>query len=185
MALSLVGYDEEDSNDDEDEEEVVVGGGAVTGALLMPAIAGGLPSDGSESESEEEPQAYAPATASTAASTSSAEPANDAEEVSLLPSIDEAFDAADDASFLSAHQNGIGPDYGGADEPVDAQQAPPAPSAPAEARPAKQQRVEPPKSDVPARKQETTREKNKRKQKLGQANFSLKWDRDCGAELAP
>ena len=28
------------------------------------------------------------------------------------------------------------------------------------------------------------REKNARKQKLGQATFSLKWDRDCGAEKA-
>merc|ERR1712228_668057 len=32
--------------------------------------------------------------------------------------------------------------------------------------------------------QETTRQKNSRKQKLGQANFTLKWDRDCGFEMA-
>ncbi|ETO35485.1 hypothetical protein RFI_01577 [Reticulomyxa filosa] len=31
---------------------------------------------------------------------------------------------------------------------------------------------------------ETTRQKNTRQQKLGQATFSLKWDRDTGAELA-
>jgi len=31
---------------------------------------------------------------------------------------------------------------------------------------------------------ETTRQKNNRQQKLGQATFSLKWDRDTGAELA-
>lgn len=31
---------------------------------------------------------------------------------------------------------------------------------------------------------ETSRQKNSRKQKLGQATFTLKWDRDTGAELA-
>lgn len=35
-----------------------------------------------------------------------------------------------------------------------------------------------------SRSKESTRQKNSRKQKAGQANFSLKWDRDCGAELA-
>ena len=33
-------------------------------------------------------------------------------------------------------------------------------------------------------KKETTRQKNKRKQSRGQANFTLKWDRDCGFEMA-
>eukprot|EP01083_Nonionella_stella_P000014 36_1 len=32
--------------------------------------------------------------------------------------------------------------------------------------------------------QETIRQKNSRKQKRGQANFTLKWDRDCGFEMA-
>ena len=31
---------------------------------------------------------------------------------------------------------------------------------------------------------ESIRQRNKRKQGLGQATFSLKWDRDCGAEKA-
>ena len=39
--------------------------------------------------------------------------------------------------------------------------------------------------DRPPKKDETTRQKNSRKEKLGQATFSLKWDRDCGAEKAP
>ena len=37
---------------------------------------------------------------------------------------------------------------------------------------------------LPERNKETSREKNKRKEKVGQATFSLKWDRDCGAEQA-
>ena len=39
--------------------------------------------------------------------------------------------------------------------------------------------------EIEERGKETNRQRNARKEKLGQATFSLKWDRDCGAEKAP
>ena len=126
-----------------------------------------------------------------AAEPASAAPAEAA--VSLLPSIDDVFDSVETPAFLA--QPHAPPDgYGDLLETEEEQ-------APGRGPPPKRAREEecedgalgrapsgPPMparaAEAPRREKETTRQKNKRKQARGQANFTLKWDRDCGAEKA-
>ena len=102
---------------------------------------------------------------------------------SLLPSVDDALDGAGD-DFLRAgdqHRSLHGSVL--TEEPKRAREPPlEERDAPTSKQAKTGQPARPP--EPPERKKETTREKNKRKEKVGQATFSLKWDRDCGAERA-
>ena len=111
---------------------------------------------------------------------------------SLLPSIDDVFDSVETPAFLAqphAPPDGYGDLLEMEEERAPGRGPPPkrareecedgapgrAPSGPP--MPARA-------AEAPRREKETTRQKNKRKQARGQANFTLKWDRDCGAEKA-
>ena len=112
--------------------------------------------------------------------------------ISLLPSIDDVFDSVETPAFLAqphAPPDGYGDLLETEEERAPGRGPPPkrareecedgapgrAPSGPP--MPARA-------AEAPRREKETTRQKNKRKQARGQANFTLKWDRDCGAEKA-
>uniref|UniRef100_A0A7S0L1U0 Uncharacterized protein n=2 Tax=Coccolithus braarudii TaxID=221442 RepID=A0A7S0L1U0_9EUKA len=102
-----------------------------------------------------------------------------------LPSIDEALNAAIVPDFLQVAA--VGPSYGNVlDEPQE--EAAPAVSLGTVASTGPATGPTNGGGDGaaarPDRGAETTRQKNSRKEKLGQATFTLKWDRDCGAEKA-
>mmetsp|Transcript_31801 Transcript_31801/g.61190 ORF Transcript_31801/g.61190 Transcript_31801/m.61190 type:complete len:229 (-) Transcript_31801:453-1139(-) len=113
------------------------------------------------------------------------------EEAAALPSIEDVLDDAE-PSFLSAGAAPV-PSYGSLLEESESLRATGKHSLDSADKDAADsshnkaaRRSMPPTGPCPAAqsKKESTREKNKRKQKLGQANFTLKWDRDCGAEKA-
>ena len=194
--LGLGDYGSSDDDDDKDEEP--------SSAVCMPTFAAAATNDVSDSDSDEDDDTDQPrppgapaaeaarqsdsAAASSAAGTSSSEVR--AESTTELPSAfgsaDDLLDSVEAPSFLTtandAQYGGNG--YGSVleeSDPVASKRAAPEAEGSAPKAPRSQP---PPEAPQPLRKSETTREKNKRKQKLGQANFSLKWDRDCGHEMA-
>ncbi|KAL1529450.1 hypothetical protein AB1Y20_000397 [Prymnesium parvum] len=153
--------------------------------LHLPQLAAFVPSDAGDDDDdeEEEPDAAPQKPAPSPVSQSTAEHSEP-----RLPSLDDVLAGAesDAAALLQSSESSSATHARTLDDEV---------------RPSKQQRLGGSPSaqpDVPSRAlapaprkeaersqpKETTREKNKRKQKLGQANFTLKWDRDCGAEKA-
>lgn len=176
----MLGLDYGESDDDESENEAA--DTFTAPSLSLPALAQQVASsddddddDDDKDREHEEGQAEIKTTAR--------QTAEDHEDGSsqLLPSIDDALGAVSVPDFLRTEA--VGPSYGSVfDEPEAApasasivtEQPPPPQAYPGGAIV----------SDRPERSSESTRQKNARKEKLGQATFTLKWDRDCGAEKA-
>jgi len=177
----MLGLDYGDDSDDSDDSDAEIGADTVTlpPALSLPALAQQVP----DSEEEDDDDCVG-GNAGVKTETGKTEQVQGEEEegssAQLLPSIDDALGAASVPDFL--HSEAVGPSYGSIfDEP----QAVASDSAVTEPPPAAEARGGGSAGAVrPERSSETTRQKNSRKEKLGQATFTLKWDRDCGAEKA-
>ena len=141
-------------------------------AMLMPALAQGLMVEEDEDSDDAAPAAP------------EEEEEEDDDGPSGLPSIDDALDAAGPSEFLPQRSTEVS--YGNILDEVPRERAAAAPDdgAAGQAAGAAGGKV-PAFPERPPKKEETNRQKNARKEKAGQATFSLKWDRDCGAEKAP
>ncbi|EOD18144.1 hypothetical protein EMIHUDRAFT_349862 [Emiliania huxleyi CCMP1516] len=177
--LGLGSYDDSD----EDEEAAVA-----PAPLSIPAIAQQV---AESSDEEDDDNAESSAAAAAAAGRESDEEGGGG----MLPSMDEALGAAPlDNPFEAAES--AAPAYGtifdeeeeeeeeGGDDPKSAAAAAVAAAAAASGAGSSAGGAPEWSALHPERKAETTRQRNARKEKLGQATFSLKWDRDTGAEKA-
>ena len=141
-------------------------------AMLMPALAQGLMVEEDEDSDDADAAPAAP------------EEEEDDDGPSLLPSIDDALNAAGPSEFLPQRSTEV--NYGNILDEVPRERAAAGPDddGAGQAAGAAGGKV-PAFPERPPKKEETNRQKNARKEKAGQATFSLKWDRDCGAEKAP
>jgi len=167
-------------SDDEEGDEADPPSAVPPAGLAIPALAQGLV-DADEDSDDSDAQPQAPS--------DEEEEADDEDGGGLvLPSVDDALDQADlDPEFL--RRDNDGPSYGSALDTTEAEaeaaMATAAAVAAARAAPSEQRGGGSRADDaIPEKKAENTRQKNARKEKLGQATFTLKWDRDCGAEKA-
>ena len=175
LGLGAYGSDSEEEEEEEDVQEPAM----APARVVMPPIAQALANASSDEDSDDDAPAAKKATRRD----------DDHEETggSLLPSVDEALDAAAVPSFLQRPGDAAPELYGNIlDEPEpEPEERPPVPAGgAAEASEERRPTVVLPSTDGREKPSETTRQKNARKEKLGQATFSLKWDRDTGAEKA-
>ena len=165
--LGLGDYGSDNDDDDDDEEKDESASTVPAPSFVLPALAQGVQS----SDDDDEDDGAAPAAAE--------EEEEEEEGERLLPSIDDALNAATVPDFLQRED--VGPSYGSMLDQPDPVELPAAAEPPAGARITTSM----PASEEPSeRAKETNRQRNARKEKLGQATFTLKWDRDCGAEKA-
>mmetsp|Transcript_887 Transcript_887/g.1478 ORF Transcript_887/g.1478 Transcript_887/m.1478 type:complete len:243 (-) Transcript_887:236-964(-) len=176
----LVDYDSEDEQDDPDEDAPAA---LPIPALALPSLAEAVANHGDSDDEDDEDEDEDDDNGKKSGDR------QDEEEESngILPSVDDALNASGIPDFL--REEVVMPSYGSvldaSKEELAAAEASDvaAASRVAELSRAKAAAVKS-RLDKPEKKTETTRQKNSRKEKLGQATFTLKWDRDCGHEKA-